>query len=130
MAKSVRYSCANGQNPFSISIGHFVVTNATSIMIKGGMEASLINIPAIINAPQIISKAPVKYAQNAGSLNPIFKNLPVPNNSGNKYFWIPSVRKMNPTTNRTNNVRLSTSFLKKKEIKPLFDFIAVLINCY
>lgn len=66
MAKSVRYSCAQGQNPLCIRIGIFVDIKAVIIMIISGIEATLVRKPKMISVPQIISKVQVKYAQNAG----------------------------------------------------------------
>ena len=127
MAKSVRYSCINGQKPLLINKGHLVVTKATIIMINGGMDANRVSKPRMMSVPQIISNAPVKYAQKAGSLNPIFKKRSVPRSSGNRYFWIPSVRKTSPTTKRTNTVRLSFTLLTIKDVNQLVDFITALI---
>jgi len=50
----------NGQNPLSINMGHLVVTKATTIMINGGIDASLVNNPSKISDPQTISNVPVK----------------------------------------------------------------------
>ena len=60
MAKSVRYSCAITQKPFSIKIGILVVTNAVIIIIKSGIENNLVNKPIRIKTLQAISNIPVK----------------------------------------------------------------------
>jgi hypothetical protein len=57
------------------------VTNAVIIIINNGITDILVRKPARTKVPQTTSKLAVKYAQNAGSLNPICPNLPVPNNS-------------------------------------------------
>ena len=125
MAKSVRYSCAHGHNPLCIRIGNFVDIKAVIIMIISGIEATLVSKPKIISVPQIISKVPVKYAQNAGWLNPIVKNLPVPRSSGNKYFCIPSVKNIRPTVNLIRIALLSFSVLKISALNPFFVFMTV-----
>jgi len=94
-------------------------------MMKSGIDAILVKIPNRMKMPQIISNAPVKYAQNAGSLKPILKNLPGPNISGNKYFWIPSVRKMSPTIILTNITLLSFPVLRMDVLYPVVGFIAI-----
>ena len=88
------------------------------------MDASLDSKPIKIKVPQIISNVAVKYAQNAGSLNPIFKNRPVPNNSGNKYFWIPSDRNISPTIKRIIIARLSFTVLSMRVENVFLDFMA------
>lgn len=124
MAISVRYSCANTQKPFSIKIGHLVVINAVIMVIISGIENNLINRPIKINTLQIISNAPVKYAQKAGWVKPIFKNRPVPNNSGNKNFWIPSVRNINPTITLIIMLLLSSPVLKRNVLS-LFSIFKI-----
>lgn len=84
MAKSVRYSCASSQKPLSIKIGHLVVTKAVIMIMIRGKAAILVNKPIKINELQIISNVAVKYAQKAGSLNPIFSKRTVPKRSGKK----------------------------------------------
>ncbi len=66
-AKSVLYSCAIGQKPFSMSMGHLVVTNAVPIIMSKGIDAILVSKPGNMNKLQIISKLAVKFAQKAGS---------------------------------------------------------------
>jgi len=124
MAKSVRYSCAHGHNPLYIRIGILVDINAVIMMIIRGIDANLVISPIMRRVPQIISKVPVKYAQNAGLLNPIVKNLPVPKSSGNKYFCIPSVRNISPTVNLIRIDLLSFIVLKIRELNPFFVFMA------
>lgn len=128
MAKSVRYSCANAQKPFSIKSGHFVVINAVIIMIKGGIENNRINKPIRINKLHSISNAAVKYAQNSGWPKPIFENRPGPSNSGNKNFWIPSERKIKPTSALIIMVLLSSNVLIISVLKFLDIFRILLIN--
>ena len=86
MAKSVRYSCAQGQMPLWTNIGIFVVINAVTIMIISGIDANRVTNPNITRVPHKISNVPVKYAQNAGLVKPIVKKRLVPKRSGNKYF--------------------------------------------
>lgn len=112
MAKSVRYSWANGQKPFETKTGHLVVTKAVTMIINKGIEANLVSSPARISEPHIISKVPVKYDQNAGCVNPICRNLPGPSNERNKCFCIPSDRKISPTASLTNSDLLSNVILK------------------
>lgn len=64
IAKSVRYSCANDQNPFPVRIGNLVVIKATIMITSNGTAAKRIIIPMRISKAQIISNDPVKYAQN------------------------------------------------------------------
>ena len=66
MAKSVRYSCTIDQKPLSAKIGHLVVTKAVIMIMISGIETIRVNKPSKINELQIISKVPVKYAQNSG----------------------------------------------------------------
>lgn len=99
--QSVRESCAIAQNPFSMSIGIFVVAMATSILMMRGMTASLVNIPMRTRQPQTISTTPTKGAIISGAGIPIFTNRPTPTESENRNFWIPSERKTHPTINRT-----------------------------
>lgn len=66
IAKSVRYSCAHCHTPLWIRIGHLVEIKAVIIMINSGTLASRVIKPMRTRQPQTISKAPVKYAQNAG----------------------------------------------------------------
>jgi len=54
IAKSVRYSCANGQKPFSTRRGHLVVTKAVIMIMRGGMAATLVIKPIRINELQSI----------------------------------------------------------------------------
>lgn len=124
MAKSVLYSCAHGQNPLWTRIGIFVDINAVIIMIISGMDAILVRNPKMTSVPQIISKVPVKYAQNAGLLKPIVVNLPVPRSSGKMNFCIPSVRKINPTVNLMTIVPLLASLSKITLFDPFFVFMA------
>lgn len=93
-------------------------------MIIRGTDANLVISPIMRRVPQIISKVPVKYAQNAGWLNPIVKNLPVPKSSGNRYFWIPSVRNIRPTVNLIRIDLLSFTVAKIRELNPFFVFMA------
>jgi hypothetical protein len=62
------------------------VKKAVIIIIKSGIDANLEKKPSSINTLQIISNVPVREAQNAGWMNPIFENLPAPNNSGKRNF--------------------------------------------
>jgi hypothetical protein len=128
MAKSVRYSCAIDQKPLSTKIGHLVVIKAVIITIKRGIETNLVNNPSNIKVLQIISKVPVKQAQNAGWLNPIFKNLPAPNDSGNKNFCIPSERNINPTVILINSSLLSFTVLKMNDLSPFSVFMIISIE--
>jgi len=130
MAKSVRYSWAHGHNPLWIRIGIFVETKAVIIIIISGMEATRVISPIMIRNPQIISKEPVKYAQNAGWLNPIVKNLPVPKSSGNKYFCIPSVRNIKPTVNLIRIALLLFSVLKICLLNQFFVFMVAIISLF
>jgi len=82
----------------------------------------------MMSMPQIISKVPVKYAQNTGLLKPIVVNLPVPRSSGNKYFCIPSVKKIKPTVNLMRIALLLFSVLKIELLNPFFVFKAALIK--
>jgi hypothetical protein len=84
--------------------------NATAMMISNGMEANLVKNPTRTNDPQIISKEPVKYAQKAGLLIPIFANRPAPTSSGRIYFYNPSERKINPTTSRGMSMEVADVF--------------------
>ena len=96
---------------------------AVIIIIISGMEATRVISPIMIRNPQIISKVPVKYAQNVGLLNPIVKNLPVPKSSGNKYFCIPSVRNINPTVSLIKIALLLFSVLKISVLNQFFVFM-------
>ena len=60
MAKSVRYSCAQGQMPLLTRIGIFVVIKAVIIIMIRGKDAILVRNPKIIRVPQTISNVPVK----------------------------------------------------------------------
>lgn len=97
IAKSVLYSWENDQNPLSVRIETLVDTKATNIPISKGMAASLVSRPIKIRVPQAISKDPVKVAQKAGLLKPIFVNRPTPVASGVMNFCRPSERKISPT---------------------------------
>jgi hypothetical protein len=73
---------------------------AVIMIINRGIEAILTHKPINIKIPQTISKDATKDARNSGFANPIFSNRPAPTNSGNKNFWIPSERNINPTITR------------------------------
>ena len=100
-----------------------VVTNAVTIIMNNGIDAILVSNPSNTSVPHITSNVPVKYAQNPGFVKPILRNLPVPSSSGNKNFWIPSERKINPTTSLISIILLSLRVLKIKIVKRCFEFI-------
>ena len=98
---------------------------AVIIMIINGIEANLAANPKITRVPQIISNVAVKYAQNAGLLNPMVKNLPAPRRSGNKHFCIPSVKNIRPTVSLTSIALLSLSVLNIFALAPLFVYMTI-----
>ena len=104
MEKSVRYSCAIDQKPFSIRTGYLVVINATIIINKRGTAANRVRKPIKIKLPHSISNEAVNCAQNSGFSKPIFANRPAPTISGNKNFCIPSNKKTAPTMKRIRMV--------------------------
>jgi hypothetical protein len=115
--KSVRYSCANVQNPFSINNGYFVVMKATIITIKSGITANPTRILKQIKHPHIISTVPVKFAQNSGLENPILTNRPAPTTSGEMNFCNPSDKKINPTISLGIRVELVIKVFIQRFIK-------------
>lgn len=81
-------------------MGIFVLMNAAHITTNKGIAANRVNKPNNKTVPQIISNAPVKFAQNTGSAKPIFAKRPAPTVSGVINFCNPSERKIKPTIRR------------------------------
>jgi hypothetical protein len=98
IAKSVLYSCANGQKPLSVSTGIFVLIKATIITTRRGTTTILVRKPNSKQMPHAISNVPVKFAQNAAFSKPIFSNLPLPETPGKINFCNPSDKNTRPVT--------------------------------
>jgi hypothetical protein len=94
---SVRASCSVPQNPFFANVTILVEYRATEISIRSGTVASRVTRPINSREPQTISTTPTNSAMTCGQGMPIFTKRPIPRESGNKNFCIPSERNTQPT---------------------------------